>query len=250
MTQSVKSMQLLVFDVDGVLSAGEAQPLDLELLKRLAGLNRAARNNKQRPAVTLNTGRPSPYVEALMQALNGWQPALFENGAGLYFPQTYQFQTTPLLTPEGKDTLRHIVELLDKDIVQPGHAYWQPGKTVCYTLFAHPPLTIADIVAEVSAIVADCSDQFTVSLAGLALNIHPRHVNKGTGLQWLAQVTGIDPGAMGGVGDTDGDIDFLKLVGSPAAPANATETVRAVAQYVSPYRTTAGLRDILDYWGV
>jgi hypothetical protein len=92
-------MNLIVLDIDGVLSRGEAQPFDLNLLARLANLNRRAREDDTIPAVTLNTGRPSAYVEAVMQTIDGWQPALYESGAGLYFPQTYQFQLTPALTP-------------------------------------------------------------------------------------------------------------------------------------------------------
>jgi hydroxymethylpyrimidine pyrophosphatase-like HAD family hydrolase len=200
------------------------------------------------PAVTLNTGRPSPYVEAVMQAIDGWQPALYESGAGMYFPHTYQFKTTPLLAPEQAETLQEIVAALDKELVRKGRAYWQPGKTVCYTLFAHEPLTPDDILPEARAVVAEMSSQFMVTPAILALNIHPSHINKGTGLQWLAQETGIDPAEMGGVGDSTADVDFLQLVQYPAAPANATAEVKKVVGYVSPQKTAAGLHDILDHW--
>lgn len=241
-------MKLIVLDCDGVLSKGEAHSFDLNLFARLAGLNRQAYQGATVPAVTLNTGRPSPYVEAVMQAINGWQPALYENGAGLYYPQTYQFELTPRLNLEQKAALHEVVRRVDRAIVQPGHAYWQPGKTVCYTLFAYPPLTIADFMAEVAAIAAELSDQFAVTPAGLALNIHPADIDKGTGLEWLAQVTGINPADMGGVGDSTGDIAFLQWVGYPAAPINATDNVKAIVRYISPLPDAAGLHDILDYW--
>jgi hydroxymethylpyrimidine pyrophosphatase-like HAD family hydrolase len=243
-------MKLIVLDIDGVLSHGEAQPFDLNLLARLATLNRRARSGETVPAVTLNTGRPSPYVEAVMQAIDGWQPALYESGAGLYFPQTYQFQLTPTLTPEHLLKLRLVVERLDQAIVQSGQAYWQPGKSVCYTLFARPPLTIANLMPAVEAIVAEVSNEFVVTPASLALNIHPAGIDKGTGLHWLAQVTSIDPAEMGGVGDSAGDIDFLRLVGQPAAPANATAEVKAVVKYISTQPEGMGLQQILDYWSL
>jgi hydroxymethylpyrimidine pyrophosphatase-like HAD family hydrolase len=241
-------LKLIVLDVDGVLSQGEAQKLDLSLLERLADLNRRARQDHLIPGVTLNTGRPSPYVEAVMQAIDGWQPALYESGAGMYFPQTYQFKTTPLLTAAQAEALQEIVAALDKEVVKKGRAYWQPGKTVCYTLFAVEPLTLADILPEARAVVAELSDQFMVTPAILALNIHPAHINKGTGLQWLAQETGIDPAEMGGVGDSSADVDFLRLVRNPAAPANATPEVKEAVDYVSSEITAAGLHDILNHW--
>lgn len=243
-------MKLIVLDADGVLSKGEAQPFDPSLFARLADLNRRARRGEAVPAVTLNTGRPSPYVEAVMQAIDGWQPALYESGGGLYFPTRYQFETNPRLTPERRQPLREVIERIDRALVQTGRAFWQPGKTVCHSLFAHPPRSIADFTAEVEAIVAEVSAQFIVTPAVLALNIHPAGIDKGAGLQWLAQVTGIPPTEMGGVGDSAGDLDFLRRVGQPAAPANASAEVKATARYVSPLPDAAGLHDILDYWQI
>lgn len=243
-------MKLIVLDIDGVLSTGEAHPFELSLFARLAGLNRRARQGEAVPAVTLNTGRPSPYVEAVMQAIEGWQPALYESGAGLYFPQTYQFQLTPALTADHLARLRLVVERLDQAVVQPGRAYWQPGKSVCYTLFAHPPLTTTDLIPEVEAIVADISGEFVVTQASMALNVHPAGIDKGTGLRWLSEVTGITLADMGGVGDSAGDIDFLRLVGRPAAPINATPGVKAVVEYVATRPEAVGLHEILDYWSL
>lgn len=241
-------MKLLVLDIDGVLSHGEAQAFDLSLLGRLRELNQQAKTNPSIPAVTLNTGRPSPYVEALMQAMDGWQPALFENGAGLYFPQNYSFKITPLFTSSIKTQLNTLIALLDKEIVQTGKAYWQPGKTVCYTLFSHGNYTITELADDVKAFAESISEELAVVIAGQALNIYPRMITKGTGIEWLAEVTGIALSEMAGVGDSDGDIDFLRLLAFRAAPSNATTNVKSIVDYVSSYPTTAGLHDILDYW--
>ena len=106
-----------------------------------------------------------------------------------------------------------------------------------------------DLAAEVETITAEtANDQIIVTPAKLALNIHPAGVNKGRGLQWLAQATGIEFTDMGGVGDSTGDIDFLRLVGYSAAPHNATNDVKSIVSYVSPYNDAAGLQDILDHW--
>lgn len=241
-------MKLIVLDCDGILSKGEAAPFDLDMFARLAELNHRSRSGEAVPAVTLNTGRPSAYVEAVMQAIDGWQPALYESGAGLYFPQTYQFQTTPLLNSAPAEALQTAIQEIDEHVVQSGRAYWQPGKTVCHTLFAHPPGTIADFAEEVRAIAAQMAGEFVVTGAKLALNIHPAGINKGSGLKWLAQVSGVAPAEMGGAGDTAGDIDFLRLAGRSAAPVNAGESVKAIVDYVSPFPDAAGLHDILDQW--
>ena len=165
-------------------------------------------------------------------------------------PQTYQFETTPILDEERKQALQDLLLEIDSAVVKSGKAYWQPGKSVCYTLFAHHPLEITDFLDEVKAIVANYQGQFSIAQAKLALNIYPAGINKGTGLHWLAEVTDIPVEQMAGVGDTSGDVDFLQLVGYPAAPHNATDDVKAVVGYVSPKVDIAGLMDILDYWRV
>ena len=68
-------IRLLVVDVDGVLSLGEATPLDGTVLQRLAAINDRARHDPTRLALTLCTGRPAPYVEVLMQVIHGFYPA-------------------------------------------------------------------------------------------------------------------------------------------------------------------------------
>ncbi len=250
MNEIKNEIKLIVLDCDGVLAKGEAHPFEASLLARLAALNRRARRGEAVPAVTLNTGRPSPYIEAVMQAIDGRLPAPYENGAGLYRPELYQLELTPALHAVHKRALRAIIAEIDRAIVQPGLAYWQPGKTVCHTLFARPPGAIADFSHEVTAIIAQVSDQFTATPAKLALNVHPLGIDKGTGLHWLSQVTGIAPAEMGGVGDTSGDISFLRLAGHSAAPSNATDDVKGVVHYLSPDPDATGLSDILDHWSL
>ena len=241
-------IRLIVLDCDGVISSGEAQPFDMSLFSRLAKLNRQSQYGEAVPAVTLNTGRPSPYVEAVMQAIDGWQPALYENGAGMYFPERYQFKTTPLFSQQDKTALDEILKRIDEKIVQTGKAYWQPGKSICHTLFAQPDYSQSDFAPAVKAIINSVSNRIVAVPAKLALNIYPAGITKGTGLQWLSQVTNIPFEEMAGVGDSSSDVDFLQWVGYPAAPHNATDDVKVVAGYVSTKIDMVGLMDILDYW--
>ena len=94
-------IQLVVFDIDGVLTEGETKALDLELLGDLARLNRQSRDDPAYPAVTLCSGRPAQYVELMLQAIDGYLPGIFENGAGLYVPETYRFLPNPALPSDG-----------------------------------------------------------------------------------------------------------------------------------------------------
>jgi hydroxymethylpyrimidine pyrophosphatase-like HAD family hydrolase len=142
------------------------------------------------------------------------------------------------------------VEEVDRKLVKTERAYWQPGKTICFSLFARAPWIQDDIIKDIREIIGGLSDQFLVTPSVHAINIHPALVNKGNGLAWLAETTGIDLADIGGIGDSAADVDFLRLVGHAAVPANATSEVKAVAHYVSPQATSAGVHDILDHWGL
>jgi len=70
--------------------------------------------------------------------------------------------------------------------------------------------------------------------------------DKGAGLTWLAQETGVPLAQMAGVGDAEGDLCFLQMCGFCAAPANAEPGVHAGVDYVSPYDHSRGLLDIIE----
>ena len=59
---------------------------------------------------------------------------------------------------------------------------------------------------------------------------------------------GIDPRTVLGIGDSSGDEDWLKLVGSAAIPANGRKALMKVptVRYVSPNIEAAGTLNILE----
>lgn len=241
-------IRLLVFDVDGVLTEGEARKLDLDLFQTLGEMNRRARQDPSRPAVTLCTGRPAPYVEVLLQAMDGHLPAIFENGAGLYVPQTYRF--LPHSALNGHDPMRAVRSRLHETIVRRGVAYFQPGKEYSLSLFAIDPVQTTSLHEEADAVLGELRQTVDYLYSPSCLNILPRGMHKGRGIDFLAEYSGIAVGQMLGVGDSDVDVPFLREVGYSAAPANANDDVKNVVQYVSPRPAAEGVRDILNHFGL
>ena len=80
------------------------------------------------------------------------------------------------------------------------------------------------------------------------MDVTPTGINKGQGVRWLSEETGISLAHMWGIGDSTSDLKFLELVGRSAAPANAAAEVQAAVGYVSPYRDGDGVVDILRRW--
>jgi hydroxymethylpyrimidine pyrophosphatase-like HAD family hydrolase len=237
---------LIVTDVDGCVGRGEAMTYDLRVLESLADLNRRARRGDPVPAVTLCTGRSAAYVDAIMQTIDGFQPAIFENGAGLYFPEDYRFAWNPSIPASERRTILRARELVERDVVQAGIGYVQPGKEMALTLFPMPGYTLDEVGrASLDALEGHglcCTVEVSVTSVGIWLD----GVNKGEGVKWLARETGIPLEGMVGVGDAPGDNYFLEIVGFPAAPANAEPEVKSCVQYVSPHENGQGLLDIID----
>ena len=238
-------IRLVVIDVDGVLSPGEGVPFDVAVLQRLAECNDCARNNARHPAVTLCTGRPAPYVEALVQALHGFYPAIYEHGAGLYIPEPYGFKAHPALTPTVQTQLIHLQTVLHNALVATGLATIQPGKVASLSLFARPGIPLAEVTRLAGRLAHQGGNTFLVEEGVSCVNVMVRGLDKAEGVRWLARQTGISLQHMAGVGDATGDMPFMQLMGWSAAPANALAAVKRMAHYTSPYENGQGLLDIL-----
>lgn len=242
------TIRLIVFDIDGVLTGGEAVGLDLELLGQLAEMNRRARADESHPAVTICSGRPAPYVEALLQAIDGHLPAVFENGAGVYQPEGYQFLPHPDL--DGLEVMPAVRRRLEETVIATGQAYIQPGKEYSLSLFPYRVEEVGRLEGWVAEALGPLGGGVDLVYAVSCLNILLRGSSKARGIEFLAGQVGVAPEEMLGVGDTQGDIPFLQRVGYSAAPANAVAEVKAVVDYVSPFETADGVRDILEHFAI
>ncbi|HIC89517.1 MAG TPA: HAD family phosphatase [Anaerolineae bacterium] len=242
------TIRLIVLDVDGCLTAGEAQPFDLDLLGYLASLNRRARCGEAVPAVTLCTGRPSPYVEATLQAIDGQLPAIYESGCGLYVPDGYRFLAHPAITAAMIQSVARAERLLRDTLVASGRAFLQPGKSFSLSVFPCGNLTPVQLAEEIHQIVDRELEQLELQFSASCVNVMPAGIDKARGLHWLSEKTGIPLADMLGVGDSIGDIAFLETVGHRAAPANAHLRVKARVDYVASRPYAAGVREILSRW--
>jgi hypothetical protein len=238
-------LRLVVVDVDGVLSSGEAAPLDFAVLQRLAEYNDRARHEPTCPAVTLCTGRPAPYVEVLMQAMHGVYPAVYEHGAGLFIPEPYGFQWHPAFTPETQARLTQLHTVLYEALVAADLAYFQPGKSASLSLFARTGMSLHELSRQAGRLAHEFGSAFRVEAGATCVNIMVRGLDKAAGVRWLARETGVPLGDMAGVGDSRGDLKFMRLVGWAGAPANAHASVKRAVHYTSPYEDGRGLVDIL-----
>ena len=76
-----------------------------------------------------------------------------------------------------------------------------------------------------------CAGTDTTISSRRYLEFNPSGVNKGTGIAWLAQHLGMGLDEVIGCGDALNDLEMIEAVGCGVAVANATDDIRAAANY-------------------
>jgi Cof subfamily protein (haloacid dehalogenase superfamily) len=85
-----------------------------------------------------------------------------------------------------------------------------------------------------------------VQTAPYYLEIIPRSVNKGRGLMDICRVTGIDPREVIAFGDSENDIEMLRVAGVGVAMDNASSRVKAAADRVTLSNNDDGIAEALS----
>lgn len=237
-----------MLDVDGVLTDGESAPFDLELFQQLATLNERSLSDEPVPAVTVCTGRPQAYVEAILQALHATVPGVFEGGAGLYLPEGRRIIPHPDITD--RSVMRTVRLILEEEADRHSSIYLQPGKDFTVSVFPRQKGALAGLKERVVDLLGERARELELLYSASCLNILPKGIHKGKGIEFLSSWTGVPLGAVLAVGDSEVDIPMFQKAGYRASPANATPEVKALSDYVSCKETSEGLRDILNRFSV
>ncbi len=243
------AVRLIISDIDGCISPEESRAWDGPLFDRFAEACRAASAGTSALApMTLCTGRPQPYVEALMKVLDVRYPAICEAGAVFYSLKDNRSYYAPSVTPSMIRGLHRVREYIDAEILPavPGLVY-QFGKEAQMSLFSERPECFKDITPRILAYAATIPDlELTITPTHYYLNIDLKGVTKGAAVTGLIEQLGMHRETVAGIGDTLGDLSIREAVGFFACPANAVPGLKAVADYVSPYSDVRGMLDIFN----
>jgi hydroxymethylpyrimidine pyrophosphatase-like HAD family hydrolase len=223
---------LVCCDLDGCITEAKGLRFDLAALADLA------RGVAAFPGVfTICTGRPAPYVEAIVQVLDlvdAPTPCICEGGGVLYTPS--------------EDRCEAVAGQVDADAVRallPAGAYREAtGKLASYTAFPEPGYTVDALYA---LVVAGQLTGVEVSRSVAAVDVTPAGVDKMYGVRTLLDRADSDWEDVLAIGDSWNDLPMLRAARLFACPANAVPEVRAVADYVSPLPATRGVADILRW---
>jgi len=236
----------VISDIDGCLGPESAAPVDAHALAKIADWNRDAKARGDRPILTVCSGRPQPYAEAMCRVTaNDVLPCVCEMGVWIYDPRDNRYLMDPAITPQHKDAVIEMLRWADRDLLPRGVVY-QPGKSASMSLWHPDTPFLMGLKPEIAAKVEREGWPIRVSSTVAWVNCDLKHVSKGTGLQRMMGMCGLTKDRLVGIGDTLGDLAIRENVTWFACPANAVTELKRVADYVSEKPEIEGVLDILE----
>lgn len=237
---------LIACDIDGCFNPGKNRVNSFKELSVLRQYNHQ-RIDTGAPPITFISGRPLPFVEAYANFLSVLDYCICENGAMAFHPATGEVLVNPIINDDGLSALYSAKESIKEEIRKGLPARLEPGKEVSVSLNptdGEMPLQV--LLQEVLPFIEPSKLEATHSAS--AVDITVKGVNKGSGISWLGELQDLHPRNMVGVGDSEGDIPFLKRVGYAGAPNNASEAVKRVVSFISSENFAAGSMSIIDHF--
>jgi len=236
----------VICDIDGCLAPESSTPIDAAGLARIAEHNRGAQEVGDRPVVTLCSGRPEPFVEAICRTIgNRTLPAIAENGVWLFHPESNGWDMDPAITGEHLRAVQEAREWAERELGPLGVTQ-QAGKAASLSLY-HPDATLLrGLEGRVRAGFERRGWPMRVSMTWFYINCDLTHVSKATALDRLMKQTGLTRERLAGIGDTVGDAFIADRVSFFACPGNASDAIKPRAHYIAKAREIAGVIEILE----
>lgn len=237
---------LVICDIDGCLSPESHAVINGPALTQIAEHNRRAIQDRDRPVVTLCSGRPIGFVECLTRLThNTLIPCIGENGVWIWRPADNTFECDPAITDDHLEIAHEARQLLRSLYHQHG-IIQQPGKSASIALYHPDTEYLRSTVSTISEEFEKRDWPLRVSMTWLYINCDLLHVNKGTAIDRLLAETGIDPKRTAGIGDTMGDRFIADRVSWFGSPANAEAEIKELATYVSTQDEVEGVLEMLQ----
>lgn len=237
---------LVICDIDGCLSPESSDPISIHKLAEVARYNELAKSQQDRPLVTVCSGRPEPFCEAMCRLLqNDRYPCVAENGVWVFDPVTNVYEMDPAITAEHLEMVHSTSAWVMKNYGKHGVTL-QPGKSASVTLYHPKPEYLQSILPELKAEAEASNWPFRMSMTWFYINCDFTFVTKATGIKRLLEATKIDPARTIGIGDTMSDKSIADTVSWFACPANAQDEIKQHADYISEYEQVDGVLDILQ----
>jgi len=210
----------LASDYDGTLAKdGKVSASTLAALNRFKACD---------GRIVLVTGRVLPELEAVFPDIGVCDLVVAENGALLFWPKSGEVRL--LAPPPPPAFAERLAEL--------GAEPLTVGRCIVAT---RTPYEVA-VLKMIEVHLLDLSIIFNKG----AVMVLPSGVSKATGLEAALKALDVRAEETIGVGDAENDLAMLKMCGLGVAVANALDTVKAAADWVTPGARGDGVAQALD----
>jgi hydroxymethylpyrimidine pyrophosphatase-like HAD family hydrolase len=212
-----------------------------DVLTEIRSLNEQSRHDSTIPSITLCTGRPMPYAEAVAQIMGIEQPIVFES-AGVFDPVHYQFHLNETFTDDTSRQISDLKEWLTQQVINKHEGFTlEFSKLMDAGIIHRERAMIQQVLPCIRKYVDAKYGDFEVHHTDVSVNIILKNNNKKTGIQSLCEMNDIKTSEIAYIGDSSGDISGLKISGFPFSPRNATEDVKKVSRTLSAENSEAVL---------
>lgn len=233
-------IKLFVTDLDGCISHPFKTP-DWKNIDEIRSLNIASRESEIIPTLTICTGRPYPYAEAIAQWLDIRIPFVFES-AGLYHWNGNRVETALNNIQEDLEPIFVMKDWIRSNIL-PNYptANIEFSKMMDAGIVAPEKDVIKAIIPVVRKKIEADFPRLEMHTTDISVNILMPGNNKLQGMKLLAESQNISLEEIAYIGDTGGDIPALKKIKMPFSPSNATRAVKDISENLEAETSTAVL---------
>ena len=233
-------IEYFLVDLDGCVTEPFSSP-DWTLISQLRALSDRSHCEVHVPQLSICTGRPAPYTEAVGQWLNIQVPVLFESGAGMLDLNNQQVSWNPLLQADALEISAEIKAYIQRLKQQFPELQPESSKQIDAGFVCADKGRMKQLAVIFSQFIKKHFPMFELHATDISISAIWPCANKGSGLDWFCKVMNVNPTNVAFIGDTSGDIPALKRAGISFAPQNANLQNKQVADYVTPGASTAGV---------
>ncbi len=233
-------IKLFVTDLDGCISEPFKTP-EWDAINKIRDLNLQSRSSDIIPPLTICTGRPYPYAEAVSQWLDVKLPFVFES-AGLFHWDGHRFETA-INTENGEmEPILQMKKWLTKEIL-PNY----PGVNLEFTKMMDAGIVGQDeaMIKELHRLILQKVEQdypgMEVHATDISVNTLMPGNDKLQGFKLLSKALDISLDQMAYIGDSSGDVPALKEVKLAFAPLNAKDIAKKHGVVIQKETTEAVL---------
>lgn len=205
----------------------------------------------------LSTARSLDWITGLVESLTVEAPLILDNGARVYDCKENKYLVKKLLKYETVKKVISVLQPFQKEIIivdEKSRYVYEPSQNnrfddVVKCIVLHVAPSLAEILYQ--AIIKIPEVSVTKSVSGTKPTVESIHIThkdarKDKALMYICDYLGIKSSQVIGIGDSFNDYDFLSICGLKVAMGNASEEIKAIADYVAPPYDQDGVADVIE----